>query len=597
MSIRYDPLLAAALAEEIGERWGHRRITEVVLEPRARALELHFDEGPSLLALLHPEAGYLLARDDRIPAPGVRFRRLFLGRSWAPEDERSLFLDLVDGGGRIRHQVVFELATNQWNGLITDVKYNESSEPLALIRSVLWPRDAGGRRLRPGAVHEPAESHRRGADLPVTLAEWRSVLASTEAGSRRRTALQSFAYLSALNVEHVLGAVAAEETLEERALAGHAREEQALVEAGLEEAFRRYTEVCSGTGEAWLLERRWGLQPYVSGLGERGARPVGSLLEAMEEAASAAGGVDRFVENAVLSEPAQRVTGGPAGHVEETGALRSALVRRQRRVRKRLAALAREQADTGDPNESRSIGHLLLARLSELPARGVARVEVIDFDGSLRAVELDPALDVAANARAYFEEAARRQRASAKLPRAIADAEREVARLAEALERLEAEGPDDALWELVGGRPEPASGGALSSADEPQPYLRLRSSGGLEIRVGRSARANDRLTFAFSAPDDIWLHARQVQGAHVILRWGRKEENPPKQDLLEAAVVAAVHSGARHSGSVAVDWTRRKHVRKPRKAPPGTVIPDRVKTLFVEPDEGLVKRLRARAGE
>jgi predicted ribosome quality control (RQC) complex YloA/Tae2 family protein len=283
--------------------------------------------------------------------------------------------------------------------------------------------------------------------------------------------------------------------------------------------------------------------------------------------------------------------------VKESDALRTALVRRRRRVRKRLGALTREFEDTGDPEESRSIGNLLLARLSELPARGTARVELTDFDGSLRAVELDPALDIAANARAYFEEAARRERARAKLPTKIAAAERELARVGEALERLEAEGLSDSLWELAGGRPVPGSRRDPASADEPLPFLQLRSSGGLEIRVGRSARANDRLTFAYSAPDDIWLHARQVQGAHVILRWGRRDENPPKKDLLEAALVAAVYSGARHSGSVAVDWTRRKHVRRPRKAAPGTVVPDRVKTLFVEPDEDLVKRLKSRAGE
>jgi predicted ribosome quality control (RQC) complex YloA/Tae2 family protein len=46
-----------------------------------------------------------------------------------------------------------------------------------------------------------------------------------------------------------------------------------------------------------------------------------------------------------------------------------------------------------------------------------------------------------------------------------------------------------------------------------------------------------------------------------------------------------------------VDWTRRKYVRKPRKAPPGTVIPERIKTLFVEPDPELPKRLeREREG-
>lgn len=122
------------------------------------------------------------------------------------------------------------------------------------------------------------------------------------------------------------------------------------------------------------------------------------------------------------------------------------------------------------------------------------------------------------------------------------------------------------------------------------PFKRFRSSGGLEIRVGRGPRENDELTFRHSSPDDVWLHARETSGAHVVLRWSR-EENPPSRDLNEAAVLAALHSGGRTSRVVPVDWTRRKHVRKPRKSPPGTVAPQRTRTLFVEPEPDLVDRL------
>ena len=113
----------------------------------------------------------------------------------------------------------------------------------------------------------------------------------------------------------------------------------------------------------------------------------------------------------------------------------------------------------------------------------------------------------------------------------------------------------------------------------------------MEIRVGRGSADNDALTFRHSRPEDIWLHARNVSGAHVILRW-TEPEGPPAKDLAEAAILAAVHSGARTSGVIPVDWTRRKHVRKPRKARPGTVIPKQTQTIFVEPDTDLPKRLR-----
>ena len=138
--------------------------------------------------------------------------------------------------------------------------------------------------------------------------------------------------------------------------------------------------------------------------------------------------------------------------------------------------------------------------------------------------------------------------------------------------------------------PDPTGAPAAADGSAPLPYRRYRSSGGLEIRVGRGAKRNDELTFRHSAPDDIWLHARDAAGAHVILRWPHAG-NPPRRDLEEAAVLAALGSRARTSGSVPVDWARRKHVRKPRKSPPGLVIPSRVQTLFVHPDRALEARL------
>jgi predicted ribosome quality control (RQC) complex YloA/Tae2 family protein len=89
------------------------------------------------------------------------------------------------------------------------------------------------------------------------------------------------------------------------------------------------------------------------------------------------------------------------------------------------------------------------------------------------------------------------------------------------------------------------------------------------------------------------MHVRETPGSHVVLRWGRKDQNPPEADIAEAALVAAVLSRARGSGIVPVAWTRRKYVRKPRKAAAGTVLPERTRTVFVQPDAERVKRMAA----
>jgi NFACT protein RNA binding domain len=124
-----------------------------------------------------------------------------------------------------------------------------------------------------------------------------------------------------------------------------------------------------------------------------------------------------------------------------------------------------------------------------------------------------------------------------------------------------------------------------------RPFRTYRSSGGLEIWVGRGAASNDTLTFHESSPRDVWLHARDAAGAHVVLRWSR-EEPPPARDLEEAAVLAAWHSKSRGSGLVPVDWTRRKYVRKAKGGAPGLVLVQRSETVFVKPDERVERRLR-----
>jgi hypothetical protein len=131
------------------------------------------------------------------------------------------------------------------------------------------------------------------------------------------------------------------------------------------------------------------------------------------------------------------------------------------------------------------------------------------------------------------------------------------------------------------------------SSEQPatRPFRRYRSSGGLEIWVGRGAKSNDQLTFHEASPNDVWLHARDAAGAHVVLRWQR-DEPPPPRDLEEAATLAAWHSKARGSTVVPVDWTRRKYVRKPRGVAPGVVLVQRSETLFARPDGQLERRLR-----
>jgi predicted ribosome quality control (RQC) complex YloA/Tae2 family protein len=319
------------------------------------------------------------------------------------------------------------------------------------------------------------------------------------------------------------------------------------------------------------------MQPYPFPLEGVPCRRFESLMAAVEHASAAADSED--------SAPSVLL---PPGLLD---ALEGAVERSARRVERLRGELGR----LGDPEGFQGRGDLLLARYRDVPA-GKAEAVLQDFEGNEVAIELDPALSVHENAAAYYDRAARTRRAKARLPGMIREAGERHALLNGLLDAARGGDVDEARIRAALGRDAHArSAGDRAPGGPSLPYHVFRSSGGLEIRVGRNARRNADLTFRHSAPGDVWLHARHASGAHVILRWDRPG-SPPVRDLHEAAVLAALNSKARTSGSVPVDWTLRKYVRKLRGAPPGTVVPERVKTVFVDPDPALPDALTPEPG-
>ena len=552
--MRWDPLLVAALARELGERLHRARLRALLLDPEGRRVVLHFRDA-TLVFELHPRAGWVSLLPPQEPVSGARPLASRVVSVQALPDESALVMGLQRVRGRDEGvELVVEWVGNRWNAVVVGHRSR-------VIRHVLLPREERGRVLAPGQSYLPPPSTgRMGREGSLTEEEWVAVLdeasrRSAEApgtageaptpDQERRALLRSVAYTSSLNAEAFLG--------EE----GRIRWERSLDPE---------------TWGAYLLETPRGPQPYPVPLPTHDARPFPGLLEALAEA--------RAREEA---DPASLLT-LPAGLVG--------------RVRRRLASLEgrargmrRELDRAPDPAPVRALGDLILARYSQLP-RGAERVRLRDFSGEEVEVELDPRLQPHENADRYYREAARIERARKELPDRIRSAEEAASEWQGILAELEGgtADPQDVLRRLgPGATGRGQKGGA--GAERNLPYHRFRSTGGLEIRVGRGARRNDELTFHHSSPDDVWLHVRQSPGAHVILRWSQPG-NPPRRDLTEAAVLAALNSDARHSGSVPVDWTRRKYVRKPRKAAAGAVVPQQVQTLFVEPDPELPGRLK-----
>jgi predicted ribosome quality control (RQC) complex YloA/Tae2 family protein len=119
--------------------------------------------------------------------------------------------------------------------------------------------------------------------------------------------------------------------------------------------------------------------------------------------------------------------------------------------------------------------------------------------------------------------------------------------------------------------------------EESLPFRQVEFQG-WRIRIGRSATANDAMLRGFTHKNDIWLHAKDVSGSHVII-CQRPGLPLPKPVLEAAASVAAFHSKQRTQTLATVAYTERKYVRKIKGTPPGAVRVERESSIMVAPKD------------
>jgi predicted ribosome quality control (RQC) complex YloA/Tae2 family protein len=556
-TIRYDSLLVRELARELHDALAGARLQAAFLDREQLRLTLLTAPArrdrvapPSLLWQMHPASGHLTAAPGsgaagRLPLPP----RVPIRSVSAPPDERIITIELAAAAtptGTAR-TIIIELVTGQWNVIATGADHR--------IIAVLRERATKQRVLRAGVAYVPPRpSGRAGAQEPLPRDLWNGTLRGTPPGERLGALPRFAAWASPLNAAWIIGDADVTDSA-----------------AALDRAYDRYASLAGAARLAPVLLREPdGWQPYVA-VDAGGAEPMPTLLHAFAEAAS-------------------RAEAAPAGAVDVEQAL-AAVASRMDAVAKRLRRLEEQRAGAAaEAAALRVQADLLLSQLHRVP-RGATHVRLDDLEGGSIELELDPSIAPADNARRIYDAARRRDRAAGRIPVLLDTGHRELQRLEQLAARIRdgAASPEE-LARLQRQR-------AVQQRESPAlPYRVYRTGGGLEVRVGRGSRGNDELTFRHSHREDVWLHARDVAGAHVILRWGRADANPAATDIAEAAVLAALHSRARTSGTVPVDWTRRKHVRKPRKAGPGLVVPERVRTVFVHPDPAVEERLRVDEG-
>lgn len=125
--------------------------------------------------------------------------------------------------------------------------------------------------------------------------------------------------------------------------------------------------------------------------------------------------------------------------------------------------------------------------------------------------------------------------------------------------------------------------------EQQQIPFRVFESEGYKILVGKSAQSNDQLTQRHSYKEDIWLHAKDVSGSHVIIKH-QAGKTIPNTVLEKAAQLAAYYSRRKTDSLCPVIYTPKKWVRKPKGAAPGAVVVDREKVLLVKPENPFASR-------
>ena len=273
----------------------------------------------------------------------------------------------------------------------------------------------------------------------------------------------------------------------------------------------------------------------------------------------------------------------------------AATVARDRMARK-AENLKRDYAATQKRDEFRLRGDLITANLYRMKGgERVLQAENYYEDGCpLIDIPLDPLLSPQQNAAKNYKQYNKLKTAEFHLREQIEKAENERAYLESVLQELAQAETEQEFAEI---RRELQETNYLKKSSGKKEQKRafaprtFKTSGGLEVLVGRSNVQNDQLTKK-ADKRDYWFHTQHIHGSHVILRCAGLI--PSDDDLREAAMLASYFSQAKESSGVPVDYCPVKFVKKPAGARPGMVTYDNYRTLYVTPEEELAQKLLIR---
>lgn len=262
------------------------------------------------------------------------------------------------------------------------------------------------------------------------------------------------------------------------------------------------------------------------------------------------------------------------------------------REKNRLAGILRGRLESADSycrknnqrldevlqdNHYREWADLLMANLHNI-SPGTESAVIENFYDNQRPVEIPLKKDSTPQktAEVYYRKAKNQHIEIERLEQSIKAKEEEAERLRQFLIKVETAEDFKSLKVLEAEIAPPEE-----RSQEPLPYHEFEFRG-FRIWVGRNATANDVLTLRHGYKDDLWLHAKDVSGSHVLIKH-QAGKNFPKDVIEYAASLAAYNSRRRTESLCPVIVTPRKFVRKRKGDPPGAVVVDKEDVILVEP--------------
>lgn len=279
---------------------------------------------------------------------------------------------------------------------------------------------------------------------------------------------------------------------------------------------------------------------------------------------------------------------------QQGGQLLHVIRKNLQRNKKKLKKLSNELKATENADEYRIKGEVLTTYLYQIK-RGMTKITLPNFYDNNKeiTISLSNQLSPSQNAQKYFKKYQKLKNAVTFVNEQIELTKKEVAYLEEIQTQIELATPadlDDIKTELqqegyIKKKQQKSKRSSRVKINKPETFI---ASDGTEILVGKNNLQNEKLTLHTAKKTDIWLHAKNIPGSHVII----KSNNPSDETLFEAAMLAAYFSKFRSSANVPIDYVQVKNIRKPNGSKPGFVIYEGQKTLTVTPTEDFVLELR-----